>query len=199
MRILAIIGSPRGRANTSILLRQLLAGAEAEGATAEVITPAKMQIAPCIACEGCFRDGRCVVMDDYQNVYDMIRDSDALVLATPIFFGAVSGQVKPLIDRCQCYWALREVVRAPMPPSPAGTRERKGVLISVSGIDSMKMFEGARTTFRFLMRSLQGRVWAELLYPGVEGPAEIQERPAALERAYTLGRRLALGQEAEGS
>jgi len=191
MRILGINGSPRKRANSTALLEQLLAGAQAEGAKSQVITPWKMQIEPCVACEGCFRDGRCTVKDDYQLVYDLILGCDALVLATPVYFGAVSAQVKPLIDRCESFWAMRYKLETPMPPGPTGG-QRKGILIATAGQDREIMFEGPRVTFDFLMRSLQGEVYAELLYGGFDERGAIQKNIPSMERAYQVGRRLAL-------
>lgn len=122
MKILGIIGSPRKRSNSTALLQQVLAGAQAEGADTQTIVPAKMKIAPCIACEGCYKTGRCVVKDDYQAVYDMILACDARLLATPVYFGAVSAQVKPFIDRAQCFYAMRDVLKAKVPAGPAGAR-----------------------------------------------------------------------------
>jgi multimeric flavodoxin WrbA len=167
MRLLGIVGSPRRRGNTTILLEQLAAGVIAGGGEANLLRPAEMNIAPCIACEGCYRSGRCVVLDEYQSVYDAIIDCDALALATPVYFGGVSGWAKPLIDRCQCYWAMRDILHASMPAGPA-RQARQGILISACALDRPRMFDGVRTTFRFLMRSLQGTVRAELLYPGLE-------------------------------
>ena len=172
------------------LLEQLLSGARDEGAQTQVITPWKMQIGPCVACDGCHKDGRCVVKDDFQAVYEQIVDCDVIVLATPVYFGAVSGQVKPLIDRCQSFWALRYVLEAKMIPGPAGD-QRKGILIATSGKDRAAMFDGVRTTFRFLMDALQGQVYAELLYGGYDEQDAIRQNSAALSLAYETGRRLA--------
>jgi multimeric flavodoxin WrbA len=196
VKILGIKASPRKRANTTALLEQLLAGARSEGAEAQVITPWEMQIQPCRACNGCFEEGRCVVKDDFQLVYDLILDCDALVLATPIYFGAVNAQVKPLIDRCECFWAMWDVMKGSVPPGPAGN-QRRGVLIATAGQDREIMFGGARVTFDFLMLSLQGEVYAELLYGGYTERDAIRKNPTAMSRAYRVGRRLALGLEPE--
>ena len=190
IKILAIRGSPRKRSNTMALLEQLLAGARDEGAQTQVITPWKMQIGPCIACDGCHKDGHCVVKDDFQLVYEQIVNCDTIVLTTPVYFGAVSAQVKPLIDRCQCFWSLRYVLKAEMTPGPAGG-QRKGVLIATSGKDRATMFDGVRVTFEFLMNALQGEVYAELLYGGYDDQDAIRENSAALSLAYETGRRLA--------
>ena len=188
--ILAIRGSPRKRSNSLALLEQLLAGAQDAGAQTALIVPWKMRIRPCLACDGCYRNGHCTVRDDFQEVYAQIVACDALVLSTPVYFGAVSGQVKPLIDRCQSFWALRYVLRAEMPPTPTGG-PRRGVLIATAGRDRPAMFDGVRTTFKFLMDALQGQVYAELLYGGCDDPDAIRANEEALALAYETGRRLA--------
>jgi len=192
MRILGIVGSPRKRGNSTALLKQLLAGGEAAGAETKVIQPAKMEIAPCLACGGCSRCGCCTVKDDFQKVYDDILSSDALVLATPIYFGAVSAQVKPLIDRCEAFWTATYEGGVSLPPGPAGGK-RRGVLIATAGQDREIMFRGPKITFDFLMRSLQGEIYGTLLYGGADEPGALSRDEAAMARAYEMGRRLALG------
>ena len=187
--VLGIRGSPRRRSNSLVLLEQVLAGARDAGAQTRLIAPWKMEIQPCLACDGCYRDGHCVVRDDFQKAYEQIAACDALILATPVYFGAVSAQVKPLIDRCQSFWALRYVLQAPMPPSPAGG-PRRGILIATSGRDRPSMFDGVRTTFKFLMDALQGQVYAELLYGGYDNPDAIRLNGEALTLAYETGQQL---------
>ena len=191
MKILGIKGSPRKGANSTALLEQLLSGAAAEGAETQIITPWKLHIAPCTACDGCFKTGRCIIKDDFQQVYDQILACDALVLATPVYFGAVSAQVKPLIDRCESFWATSFKLNAEMPPGPSGDH-RRGVLIATAGQDREIMFQGPRITFDFLMRSLGGEFYAELLYGGLDERGAVQADAAAMKRAYEIGRRLAL-------
>jgi multimeric flavodoxin WrbA len=198
MKVLGIKGSPRKRASSTALLEQVLAGAESVGADTETITPWKLDIGPCLACDACHQTGRCSVRDDFQAVYSQILDCDALVLATPIYFGAISAQLKPLIDRCESYWALTFKLEGGMPPGPAG-RQRKGVLIATAGQDLDIMFVGPKITFGFLMRSLQGEVVAELLYGGLDEPGAIRRNREAMTRAFETGRRVALRLEPENS
>jgi multimeric flavodoxin WrbA len=196
-RILGIVGSPRKGSNSTALLEQILAGAEAEGAGVEVIEPAKLEIAPCRACANCSRGGCCNVKDDFQGVYDEILACDALVLATPVYFGAVSAQVKPLIDRCESFWTATYAQKDPLPPAPSG-RRRQGVLIATAGQDREIMFKGPRVTFEFLMRSMQGQVYGELCYGDLDERGAIRRNAMAMARAQEMGRRLALGLEPEG-
>jgi multimeric flavodoxin WrbA len=190
MRILGIVGSPRKRSNSTALLEKLLAGARAAGGETRLIRPADLDIAPCLACGGCSRCGCCTVQDSFQEVYDEILGSDALVLATPVYFGAVSAQVKPLIDRCEAFWTATYREGIDLPPSPAG-RRRRGVLIATAGQDREIMFQGPKITFDFLMRSLQGEVYGTLLYGGVDDPGALSRDEAAMARAYEMGWRLA--------
>jgi multimeric flavodoxin WrbA len=46
---------------------------------------------------------RCVLKDDLTEVLDAIRDADVLVMATPVYFGEVSSQLKAFIDRTFSY------------------------------------------------------------------------------------------------
>jgi multimeric flavodoxin WrbA len=197
LKILGIKGSPRKRANSTVLLEQLLSGASDAGAATHIIVPWELDMAPCMACDGCTRKGRCTKKDDFQQVYDQILDCDALVVSTPIYFGAMSAQVKVLIDRCESFWSMTYILKTPMPPGPAGS-QRKGVLIATAGQDREIMFQGPKITFDFLMRSLQGKTHAELLYGGLDEQGAIRQDEAAMARAYRIGRQLALQLPPEG-
>ena len=197
VKILAIVGSPRQRANSTTLMEQVLAGAQAAGAETSVVTPWKLNISPCTACYACREDGSCTIEDDYQSVHDQILASDAIVLATPVYFGAVSAQVKPLIDRCESFWGMTRHMGVPLPFPPSGM-PRKGVLIASAGQDKDMMFAGPRVTFDFMMRTLQGEIFTELLYGDLNEPAGILENPAAMENAYETGRDLTLSFHVEG-
>lgn len=198
MKILAIAGSPRPKGNSNTLLNRFIQGAREAGAEVELVRPFRMKIAPCIGCEKCREnEGRCTVKDDFQTVYDQVIASDALVFATPTYFSSVSAQMKTFIDRCQSFWALTYVLKRPMPPGPAGSHTRKVALISVSGQNKPEMFDGMQLIFNNIIGTLQAEKWGELLVPGVDLLGDVLKRPDALEKAYELGRRLALGMSAD--
>jgi multimeric flavodoxin WrbA len=163
-------------------------GARAAGTETALITPWKLEIRPCLACEGCYRTGRCTIEDDFRTVYDLIVGAAGLVLATPVYFGGVSAQAKLLIDRCECFWALRYLLGKELPPSG---QQRLGILIATAGRDLEIMYTGPRITFDFLMGACQGRIYAELLYGGLDEPWAIRNNREALDRAFEAGRSLA--------
>jgi multimeric flavodoxin WrbA len=102
LRILAIGGSPRAGGNSNSLLRTAVEAAVERGATAEYFYPSRMDVAGCLACDGCRRgpDAVCVQQDDMHQVYASLKACDVVVLASPVYFYALSSWVKAVLDRC---------------------------------------------------------------------------------------------------
>ncbi len=48
--------------------------------------------------------------------YPKLERAERIVLASPMFFGHMTAQAKQLIDRCQCFYARKYIVKRPMPP-----------------------------------------------------------------------------------
>ena len=147
VKVLGISTSPRVKGNSDLLLRQALAGAESAGAQVDYIRLSDLNIAPCIECNSCYTTGKCKIEDDYQMVSAKMLDADRLIFATPIFFMTVCAQAKMLIDRCQCLWAHKYVLKKPLITS-AG-RDRRAMVIAVGGSRSKKMFESIRLTMKY--------------------------------------------------
>jgi putative NADPH-quinone reductase len=188
MRVLGIAGSPRRQGNTETLLDRFLAGAESAGADVaiEKIVAARFKIAGCIACDGCWDDGYCVVQDDFQTVDDKLVAADVIALATPLFFWNLPAQVKALVDRSQCQWARKFKVKAPLAATSAGHARRRGVFICVGG-DSQPDLSGAIRTVESFFSVYEADYWADLLYRSVDAKGEIQKHPTAMQDAFTLG------------
>ena len=193
MKVVGISGSPRRKGNTETLLREVLRGAEEAGAETRLFILSRMNIAPCIHCDGCLAEGKCVVKDDMWLIYPEIESLDALVLASPIHFYGVTAQAKAMIDRCQAFWARKYVLKRRI-----AAKKRKGVFVSVGGTQFPDTFEHAKATVKNLFLVIDVNYWAELLFPGVDRRDEIREHPTALQDAYLLGRRLVEEEVNEG-
>ncbi|MCX6357728.1 MAG: NAD(P)H-dependent oxidoreductase, partial [Candidatus Aureabacteria bacterium] len=87
MYILGINGSPRTGGNCDLLLDAALAAAALAGADTEKLLLCRLCIAPCRACDKPSLDGPCVVADDMAMVYERLGRADAVILASPIYFG----------------------------------------------------------------------------------------------------------------
>lgn len=189
LKVIGISASPRLNGNSDLLLRRALAGAESAGVQIEYLRLVDFKIAPCIECNSCYKTGRCIVEDDYHIISAKILDADRLIFATPIFFMAVCAQAKFFIDRCQCLWAYKHVLKKPLINS-AG-RDRRAMVIAVGGSKSKKMFDCIRLTMKYFFDVLDMNYAANLFVNKVEEVGQIKKHPSAMEEAFRLGRRLA--------
>lgn len=186
MKVLGVMGSPRIKGNTDLLLDEALKGAQSQGAEVEKIIVDKLKIAPCREYYGCLKDGNCVIRDDMDAIYPKLLDADRIIVASPIFFYGLTSQVKALIDRCQALWARKYVLKQNPPDSG-----RKGAFIAVGATRGKRLFEGSILTVEFLFQAIGVIYVDELLIQGVDQKGEIKEHPTALTDAFELGKRLA--------
>lgn len=187
MKVLGISTSPRFPSNSDLLLCQALAGAESVGTKTEYIRLRDYNIGPCIACNACATTGQCHVQDDYQDLLPKMLDADRLIFATPIFFMSVCAQAKMLIDRGQCLWAYKTILKKQL---FASERDRRAMVIAVGGSKSKKQFENVRLTMRSYFDVLQVNYALNLFVGKTDSPGEIQKHPSALQEAYRLGSEL---------
>ncbi|MBI5142539.1 MAG: flavodoxin family protein [Nitrospirae bacterium] len=185
VKIAAFLGSPRKNGNTELLANAAASGARDAGAEVETFRLADMSIAPCKSCGGCGKTGRCVFQDDAIRIHDAIRNADRIILASPIYFFALSAQTKAMIDRCQAFWCEKYLLKKPVPPGPAG---RKGLLLLVGAY--AKSDEGiccAEVCAKAFFNTVSVSDHRRLSYIGIDGAGTIREHPTALAEAYEAG------------
>ncbi|MGB2780076.1 MAG: flavodoxin family protein [Phycisphaerae bacterium] len=193
LQVFGISASPRAGGNSERLLAEALAGAAEAGAETELFPLRGLAISPCVECNACYKTGRCRIEDSFQTAFAKMLDADRLILATPIFFMAVSAQAKLLIDRCQCLWARKYVLKAPLYPD--GPRDRRAMVIAVGGSRSRKMFDSVALTMKYWFDALEVGYFANLFVNGVDSRGDVLEHPQALAEAQRLGRALAAAGE----
>ena len=98
MNILGICGSPHPNGNTAFALKRALEIVSEDGVDTTYISLAGRTLTPCDGCFSC-RSGECIHQDDMTPIYDQIRRCDGLILASPVYMGLISGQMKVLMDR----------------------------------------------------------------------------------------------------
>lgn len=186
MIVLGINGSPRRGGNTDILLRRLLEGAEAGGADTDIIVLNDLKFVPCQECARVRDDGTCKVQDDMQTVYEKVTAADAVVLASPIFFGSLSAQTKMMIDRYQCLWRARFMLE-----TVSAGKKRPGAFLCVEASERRDFFENARSIVRHFFATIDVACTEELLCTGVDEKGKMQQRGDYLQEAFEMGQRLA--------
>lgn len=189
LKVLGISTSPRLNGNSDLLLREALAGAEFKGAQIEYLRVCDLNIAPCIECNACYTTGRCRVEDDYQSVLKKLLDADRLIFATPVFFMSVCSQAKILIDRGQCLWANKYVLKKPL--FAAGQRDRRAMVIAVGGSKSTKQFDSIKFTMKIYFDVLDIKYVSNLFVNKVDEYGAIKKHSSALKEAFRLGKELA--------
>lgn len=97
--VVAVVGSPRARGNTSVLVDEALGELERRGAAVVKIMLRDQRIAPCLGHEDCAVRERCPQADDAERVLATVYAADGLLLATPVYYENVSAQMKAFIDR----------------------------------------------------------------------------------------------------
>lgn len=191
MTVLGISTSPRVGGNSDILLHRALSGAESAGANIECVSLNDYRIGPCIECNSCYETGVCVVQDDYPQLLDKMLEADGLIFATPVFFMSVCAQAKMLIDRGQCLWAAKYILKK----ASAGQREdRRAMVIAVGGSKSKKQFDCIRLMMKIYFDSLDVRYASNLFVNQVDDKGDIEKHPTAMDEAFKLGSALALRQ-----
>ena len=185
-KVLGISGSPRRDGNSELLLKEFLRGASTSGHETELFILDNFKISPCTSCDSCQKNGQCIIDDDMQPMYNKLLDADYIVLASPIYFGGVSAQLKSLIDRCQALWSRKYILKETLISPDRGTRS--GYFISTAGsVDGKNIFEGAVIVIKAIFHVLDIKYKGALLFTGMEKKGDIIRHPEALQTAFKTG------------
>ena len=187
-KIVIVKGSPRIKGNSAILAEQVAAGAKAAGAEVESFYLHGMDIQACDACDECQgeADVDCVLDDDMQILYPKLREADAVVYASPIYWFTVTAQLKLFIDRCYGMGSDTYAVE-----SHVLAGKRIGVLLTFGGddpfdagaINAIRMFQDM---FNYIpVESL------DIVYGYALDAGEIRKDKDVMEKAHALGKKLA--------
>ena len=185
MKVLGINGSPRIGGNTDILLDEALKGAGLKGGRTEKIVLNKLKFSPCQECENAKNDGTCIIDDDLQPIYQKIDEADVIILASPIFFGSLSAQMKMMIDRFQCLWRAKYVIKKGM-----GEKKKKGGFISVEASTRKDFFDNAKSIIKNFFAVIDVDYKEELFCSGIAEKGSILNYPDFLREAFELGKNL---------
>ena len=175
--ILILNGSPRKNGNTAGLTKAFAEGAESAGHKVTEFFLDSMNIR---GCKGCFgghssKDCPCVQQDDMNQIYPVAKECDIIVLASPLYYWNMSGQLRTAVDRL---FALEEgdgnLLRG---------HDRGAVLLMAAEGDN---FEDVSLYYDHLTEHLKWKNLGKVLCGGVGAVGDIKGRPE-LEEARKLG------------
>lgn len=183
MKVVAFNGSSRKDGNTASLIWMVFKELAAEDIDVEMIQLGDKPLFSCRGCGTCSRtpNRHCIITEDPVNEWlDKIMEADGMILASPVYFGDVSGQMKILIDRIGMLSGA----------NPAAFRRKVGVGIAVGrragGLSAFHTLNNL-----FLLR--------EMIVPGgsywnvARGklPGEVNDDEEGVRSMSTLGRNMA--------
>lgn len=99
-KILILSASPRIKGNSDVLCDQFMKGAVSSGHIVEKIYICKQDIKYCTGCMSCSKTSKCIIKDDMESLLEKMVEADVVVMATPVYFYNMNGQLKTFIDRC---------------------------------------------------------------------------------------------------
>ena len=183
-KILVVHSSPRNKGNSNTLAKGIIKGAESAGADVESIYLHGMDISPCNACYACQKkDSKgCAIDDEMQTIYPKLVECATWVIASPVYWFNMSAQTKLFMDRC---FALLAYTDNPF----AGKR----VAIAMSYGDTDPFNSGCINALRSFQDAFNyvGAKMVGMVYGSAEAPGEIESNADLMQRAESLGKKLA--------
>lgn len=176
-KIVILNGSPRMKGNTSALTAAFTKGAESSGHTVTEFFLGSMNIN---GCKGCFCGGKnpnspCVQKDDMEKIYPVYKEADIVVLASPLYYWTISGQLKCAFDRL---FAVAEC-----DPDYRNPKKESVLIMTAEGHG----FEESEYWYDRLEKHIGWKSLGKVLCGGVMNIGDIEGRPE-LNTAFKLGK-----------
>ena len=204
MHILAINGSPNGKAgNTDLVLQNLLRGMESANATTETIYLNKLNIKHCIGCFQCWfkTPGQCIHHDDMALLLGKQINADLIIYATPLYVFSMTGLMKDFLDRCiplvMPFFekSTADNTLTAHPGRYPKSTPQKMLLVSTCGFPEEKHFAPLVQTFKYLAQESDREYLGEILKTAADflKVPSMQEKTATYyANLFTAGKQLVL-------
>ena len=170
MKTLIINGSPRESGNTATLLDKLKKHLDGEVFQVDTYYA---NSAPCNDCRHCWTNAECIIKDEMQDVYKAMDEADNVVVASPIYFGNLTGSLLNWASRLQLFWIARNIRKV----EPLSEKYRKGAVILVVN-RGKENYEHAIFAGKDLLKKARAECGDVLLWSDADGAN--QSPPAAL-------------------
>ncbi|HEA69066.1 MAG TPA: flavodoxin family protein [Desulfobacterales bacterium] len=185
--VIGIAGSARKKGNSATLMRAILKGAVRAGAHTKEVYLNGLVFKGCQGCEKCTSKGKCILNDDLTSILNELHKAEGWVLASPIYYDSVTGQMKTFFDRCRTFTIDPETQK--LKPQLKG--KRKGVVIVTYEDKPRKDYYHEAEKLANYLGWMGDFSKVEIVSEGKLGPRDAAEnRPDLLARAEELGKDL---------
>ena len=183
-RILGVVGSPRKKGNTHVLVSRILDGAREQGALTETLFLNDLHIRECDGCHVCWKGKKCSKKDDMNKVYPKIMSSDVIIFGTPVYWYGPTALMKGFVDR---------FVYFNCPENRAKIRGKSAVIAVPFEEENPRTAQLLVQFFKKSLQYLEMNLIGKILVPGVGKRGDILAKEDLLEKGYKLGKRIGKG------
>ncbi|SHO51887.1 flavodoxin family protein [Anaerocolumna xylanovorans] len=127
LRTIIFNGSPRKNGDTKSILNEFVKYLDGEY---KIVDTYYCNIKPCLDCRYCWENTGCCQKDEWQEIDQYIRECDNIVIASPIYFSELTGQLLNAVSKVQSYWSARYFRKEEII-----TKCKKGGIILIGGGD----------------------------------------------------------------
>lgn len=176
MYIVVITGSPHRHGMSALLADEFIRGAKESGHTVFRFDTAFECVYPCIGCKTCKMGQKpCAFQDAMTELYRELKKADMVVFVSPIYYHALSAQIKMAIDR---FHGIEKDLQ---------TRTRKAILLMTAGASRESVASGALLSHGITLRHLGWEDAGHLLALHSYTKADI-EKTDYPRKAYEMGK-----------
>ena len=177
MKIVVLTGSPHRDGTSNVLAEEFTRGAQEAGHIVRRFDCAFLKVHACTACNQC-RSGEaqpCVFQDDMWSLYDQLIAADAVVYVTPVYYHAMTAQLKTVIDR---FYGVN--------PQLCGVK-KKAALLAVAASPHEWVMDGLKAWYQADMRYLGWEDRGAVLATACASRQDIEQTDYP-QQAYELGK-----------
>lgn len=176
-KVIIVSSTPRKGGNSEILAEEFAHGAREAGNVVKFIRVRDLPLRFCTGCLYCQSHDGCVLQDGMNELYAEFSSADALAFATPVYYYAVSGQLKTFLDRLNPLFPRKNAFRDVYLLATCADEDRSATNGAVKDMEGwIECFEGARL--------------AGVVYGTGAADAGDVKKTAAPQEAYTFGKNL---------
>lgn len=187
MKVLLINGSPRENGNTYIALKEMERVFNAERMETELVHVGNKDIRGCTACGACYKLGKCVFDDVVNEIAPKLKESDGIVVGSPVYFASANATVVAFMQRL--FYSVDFDLSMKVGAAVVAAR-RGGLSASFDELNKFFAISGMPIATSQYWNSIHGRAAgeAEQDYEGLQTMRTLARNMSFLMKSIALGR-----------
>lgn len=182
MKTLIFNGSPHYNGQTMKLVNELAAHLKSEVEIIHVFD--YLDVSACTDCGYCKQRPGCSINDRFSEILEKIEKADAYVIASPMWFGTVSGPLLSFFSRLQtisCGLIFRKDIKHRW--------DKAGIFLMTTGSKWHSMMKSVETTVEFIFSHLDAGI-VDFVYATATDQVAVNQNRQAIIRCEMTAERL---------